>query len=290
MSTHPTRTTPPPSESGEYIDIISLFRSFFRFARTLIQSVFRNILLVLACLAVALGLAFYEYKTRTPYYISEMVVTTGAIDPMVSTVMLERLSADIEDQSPEYLAKKLKLSPAVASEITGIGSIELPPTNLTNYYDSLGIRAQPIVFSVSVKNPAYFDSVQTALVQYIEGNEFFKQYKASHDQRISTFIARLDRDIRQLDSVKLAVIQSGRNQDAIQPEGLFSEGLSLYRKKEALQRQLEDLHRVQVVVPFTPQAKPHGPKKWTFLFIGALVGGLVGAVLAYRRDKKKGRI
>ncbi|AMM52357.1 hypothetical protein TH61_15795 [Rufibacter sp. DG15C] len=290
MSTHPTSMPPTPSESGEYIDIFSLLRSFFRFIGVLIQVVFRNILLVLACLIVAVGIAFYEYKSRTPYYISEMVVTTGALDPMISSVLLERLSADIEDQSPEFLARKLHISPSAAGQISSIGAIELPPTNLTNYYDSLGIRAQPIVFSVTVRNPIYFDTVQTALVRYVEENQFFKQYKQSHEQRITSFISRIDRDIAQLDSVKLAVIRSGRSTDAIQPEGLFSEGLGLYRKKEALQRQLEDLHHVQVVVPFTPQAKPHGPKKWPFLIIGALLGGLVGTALAYRRDKKRGLI
>ncbi|GAA4298975.1 hypothetical protein [Nibribacter koreensis] len=290
MRTPTTSSPSSPTETGEYIDIISLLRSMFRFMGTLVQAVFRNILLVLACLFLALALAYYEYTTRTPYYISEMVVTTGALDPTISKVMLERLSADIEDQSPDYLAKKLGISPDVAGQISSIGAIELPPTNLTNYYDSLGIRAQPIVFSATVTNPAIFDTVQTALVKYVEENAFFKQYKTSAEQRITNFISRIDRDIRQLDSVKLAVIQSGRSTDAIQPEGLFSEGLNLYRKKEALQRQLEDLHHVQVVVPFTPQAKPHGPKKWYFLLVGAFIGGLVGTALAYRRDLKRGKI
>ncbi|QHL86554.1 hypothetical protein GU926_03495 [Nibribacter ruber] len=280
----------PTPDSGEYIDIFSLLKGMGRFIGRLLQAVFRNLPLVLVCLALALGLAYYEYKSRPPYYISEMVVTTGPLDPMVSTVLLERLSADIEDQSPEYLAKKLHISAAAASQVSSIGSIELPPTNLTNQYDSLGIRAQPMVFSVTVKDPVYFDTLETALVRYVEENAFYQQYKISSEERIQAFIERINRDIRQLDSVKLAVLATGRSQGAVQPEGLFSEGLNLYRKKEALQRQLEDFHHVQVVVPFTPQAKPHGPKKWNFLLVGALVGGLLGTALAYYRDKKRGKI
>ena len=149
------------------------------------------------------GMFFYTLK---PTYISTLTLSSSNIRNDYCADLIEDLELIVKDKTPELLSKKLKITPSLSKEIQRIEFNNYDEKLQEKYKDKdtivLGL---PFKIKVHASNNAIFDTLQIALVHFLENNEYAIKRKEIKKQEIESMREKLNRDIHDLDSLKRAV-------------------------------------------------------------------------------------
>ncbi len=156
---------------------------------------------------------------------------------------------------------------------------------------------QPFVVTVSTLDKNSFPALETGITHYLENNPYFATIKAIRKQRYENLTLRLNKELRQIDSLKAKVtVPSGisdRSDGGIvigqpaDPVNMFKQSMELFNEQLSANAILAMADNINIISGLTPKKKPASPILEMYLLFGILLGFLVGSFLAILYDKYK---
>jgi len=253
------------------------------------------ICIVLFGVSAGIGLFFL----MPPIYSSSLTLTSSLLTNEYCSDEIHDLELMIEDNAPKALARELKIDTNTAKEIKKI--------KFENYDEKLKNKLKDkdtIVLGLPFKIKAYtstntvFDTLQNALVNYLENNPYALKRKEIKKQNIQLMRGKLNNEIHALDSLKNVVaanlLPRGNVSgfvfgQPIDPINIYKEGIALFQNDLDLNAQFILSENIQVINAFSPRDKPYSPKLWKTSTEGGIAGLLLGLIIAFILERKSKR-
>ena len=222
--------------------------------------------------AIGVGIGVGLFKVSKPVYASTLVLSSSTLSNDFCADIIGNLDILIKDATPELIAKKLRIPIASARNLKGL--------EFDNYNELIKKKSEDkdtIVLGRPFKIKAYsssttlFDTLQTALVNYLENNEYSLRRREIKRDNLVKLREKLREDIHQIDSLKysialssmskgsqtnIIVSKSGEAPSFNDPLSVFKEGITLYKEELTLDASLILIENIQVIQDFSPRAKP----------------------------------
>lgn len=249
-------------------------------------------LLIIISIA-GIGMGILSFLIMKPVYESSMTLTSRVLDNRHCAAIIENLQLIVDDESYNLFAKILKVSEKVAEQINEIEYANLYEIDENEDTVILGL---PFKINLSVYDPAVIDTMQVALVNYLENNEYSLIRKAIRKQEQELLIEKFRGEISQLDSLKgiiaASLIQRGTSSgiifgEPLDPLNVYRESIKLYKQELELNSNLILNDNIQVISPFIAREKPDSPKLLLNIIIGGLIAFFIGFLIALRLEIKR---
>jgi LPS O-antigen subunit length determinant protein (WzzB/FepE family) len=274
--------------------LAQLFRLFVRMIDFINLILFRNKYLILGGLLLGLLMGYLYYNSKKNAYKVSMIVEFTELNKKTFAEMFSQLNTLILTGSHDQLAQELLVPVSIARNI---GFIETFNINNEPLFKDTSTRVnQTFKVVVSVNNNAITDTLQTALIRYLNNNPYLHQVKTSQKKIAEHKLAFIDSELTKLDSLKSeynrflanSKINSTFYNNAINPAEIYAQSSNLMNERERTLRWLElNASPVNVVSGFKMPAKPLSSslQKWLILFGfgGLLIGFLVGLFRELKR-------
>jgi hypothetical protein len=273
---------------------ISFLRGFFRFLSFCSFVISRRTFLVLAGLFMGLFLALaYYFFAQTKYYQATFMVASTRLTNRGYAGIINQLNVLAKSGSTDRLANDLHLSPANAGNILFFEARNLMDEELDKDTSTRLTGTFMILFGI--RNVLAADTVEHALVDYINGLPYLKALCAVEQINNEEKIKYIGADLGRLDSLKLiynkflasSKISATVYNDAIDPSKLFSQSaLLLTDLQEARRKLYAESTAIQLIDPIkianTTRSKSL-PELLVILGLGgAFMAFLVGLMLETR--------
>ena len=207
---------------NDEIDLLDLFNRMGRTLRKWANSLGRAVLISVVFLikrwlplglSVAAGfvVAFFMKSTANPIYSSDMVLRSNVIDNAQMISHINRL----QSLDKKSLSETLNIHQETISNIINIGAFwiidlnkdrvpdHVDYNNTHDIYDTTNIRmTDRIDVRVNIKTPQDLDIIRDGLIRFIENEPRFVQRNRIRLAQNTELIARLNRDILNLDSLQ----------------------------------------------------------------------------------------
>ncbi|TAL60937.1 MAG: hypothetical protein EPN85_06100 [Bacteroidetes bacterium] len=292
------------SSKNEEIDLLAIlngikriFISLFLFFIHCIGIVQKRwlIFLLFSILGASAGYGLYRYLR--PVYVSSLSLSSSILSNDYCADMIENLSEIVKDGTPDLLAKRLNIEIPAAKEIKRIEFSNFNEKLNKMYEDRdtivLGIPFKIIVYSYS---NTVFETVEAALVSYLENNKYALKRKEIKKQNLEALRGKLNSELIQLDTLKknlsANILPRGTTSgfvfgQPIDPINVYKAGIEMFRNDLNVREDILLIDGIQVVDSFSPRDKPDSPKLWKM--IGACVSLMLffAFMLSYRLERKK---
>ena len=250
-------------------------------------------LALFAALGVTLSLGYFF--VRKPYYTSEFSVSHVRFENDYCAEMLNNLNSYIHESTENTdLAEKLKIDPKTSKEVKSIAYKTLNQNIAKRFADSLSVIL-PFKVELEVYDNSVLPVLQTSILNYLESNEYALKIKEAEKQSLDNIEIRLNKEIKEIDSLKQIVNQSivprstGNGiilGEPIDPVTVYKRSLDSYEKLMRLQMKKEFNNSFHLIVGYSKNSKPAGHGKLWYIGIGILSGYLVGLLILWRRKNK----
>lgn len=257
----------------------------------LVEVVIRRIAIIALAVAVGMGIAYLNYKSTPPKYVSEMILTSTDIRNDYCEDLIEKLNLVIQDGNFPVLARQLRVEESIARSLSNISYAPIGDRKTPE--DSI-LVGQPFVVRVATYNKEAFDSLQAGIHRYLETNEYFMTLKSIRRQRLENLVQKLDKEISQIDSLKMNIsfprgIASSNEIILGQPDpvNMFREGITYFNQKMDASAGLVMIDNFHVISGLSPRQKPNSPILGNYLTTGALLGLLAGLVVGITLDSRR---
>lgn len=217
------------------------------------------------------GVAFVTLPT---VYQSQMVVLSDLLTKPYGDRMDKSLNNLIKENNVDELSAKLNLSKENAQALQLV-DIECEPDTKSPQRDKLEKDETFFIITVDLTDRLALPAVQEGLLYYLRSNEWVKARTLQREQTSLAVVQTIDKQIRQLDSLKRTLFQKGQPRtDNIQfdPSMVFTATVDLTRLRWKAQQELELANSIHLVEGFTVFQKPKDPKLSTLLILGFMLG------------------
>jgi uncharacterized protein involved in exopolysaccharide biosynthesis len=289
---------------NEEIDLREIFKSIKGFFFSIWNSINNIIILfkkrfvlVLILIALGVGGGIGLFSIMPPIYISTLTLSSKALSNDFCSDLIAELSAVVEDQTPVLLAKKLRIDTAIAKKIKRIDFYNYDERLKEKYKDKdTVVLGRPFKIKVCASENTIFDTLQKALVNYLENNEYALKRKEIKKQENILMREKIITEIKELDSLKNVVtanlLPRGTQTgfvfgQPIDPIGIYKEGINYFQKELDLNKEMILIDNIQVINDFSARAKPDSPRIWKTTTAGGIAGLLLGLFLASMLEKRK---
>lgn len=254
------------------------------------------LLLAFTLIGAAVGIGLF-YTTR-PVYTSTLTLSSNALANDFCADIINNLNLIIKDKSPEVLAKNLQISIPSAKAIKEL--------EFNNYDEKLKkiykdkdtvVLGRPFKIKAYLYNNTSFDTIQTALVNYLENNEYATTRKQIRLENIKTLKGTIKKQISELDSLKAKVTSDVTPRgttaggfvfgEPLDPINIFKQEITLLEKDLLLTRDLVLIDNIQIIQEFTPRALPDSPRLKRNMLMYGLISCMIGFLLAFYLERKK---
>jgi len=274
-----------------YYKIKSLLLNLWGFLFYILLIVKKRWILLLTFCMLGAGLGVTLFFTSKPIYISTLTLTSSTLNNDFCSELINELQLFIEDDTPELLAKKLKIGMGTAKEIR---KIEFDNFNekLNKKYkeEDTVVLGLPFKIKVFALNNSIFDTLQTAFVNYLENNDYALKRKEIRKQNIQLLRKKLNDQIIELDSLKNVVatnllprgnISGFVFGQPLDPINVYKEAIALFQNDLDLNTQYILIDNIQIINPFSIRNKPASPRLVKSITTGAIAGFLLGMLTAF---------
>lgn len=280
-----------------YKKIKGFFSSIWSFILNTLQLSLRKwkLILLFSIIGVCVGAGLF-FIIR-PVYSSTLIVSSNTLTNDYCSDIINNIELIIKDNSPELLAKKLKIDVSSAKEIK-----ELEFDNYDEKLKKIYKDKDTIVLGRPFKINAYtfsntvFETLQKALVKYMENNEYALKRKEIKIANLNNLRAKIKTDIHQLDSLKFVVVSNMLPRGTqngfvfgqpIDPMNMFKEEIILFKEDLLINKDLELSDNIQVIQDFYPREKPNYPRLRINIPLGGIAGFITGLILAFILENRK---
>lgn len=274
---------------------ISFLRGFFRFLSFCAFVVRRQTFLLLAGLFMGLFLALaYYYFAQTKYYQASFMVASTRLTNRGYAGIINELNILAKSGSTDRLSNELHLQPAYAGNILFFEAKNLMDEDLEKDTSTRLTGTFTILFGI--RNAASADTVEKALVDYINGLPYLKTLCAVERINNEEKVKYIEEDLGRLDSLKViynkflssSKISATVYNDAIDPSKLFAQSSLLMTDLQEARRKLyAESNGIQLIDPIkianTTRSKSLVELLVYLGFLGMLAGFLMGLMLETRK-------
>lgn len=270
-----------PTHSEE-IDLAYFFRPVTRGLRRFSDRTARhfaalraNIFLFIAILLLISAVGYCLRFVIPHYYETEGIFATRFLPAKYCELLTDDLNTHVGDP---LIADQLHIGGDVADNIT---KIALNP--LTEPVDLRDTLLQSFILHLHLKKMDHLDSIQQALVNYFENNQYALKRKEETMIALRALRQNIIGRIASLDSltpiVNSSVIPRSTGQgiilgQPIDPVNVYRAQDSFFRQRVKIETALTNLNNIEIVQPFLKLNEPNYPKFW-LLTVSFIVGGLV---------------
>ena len=250
------------------------------------------------------GAGIWLFVTGKPVYASTLVLSSATLSNDFCADIIANLDILIRDNTPELLSKRLNIPINSARQLKGL--------EFDNYNENIKkksaakdtvVLGRPFKVKAYAANTTIFDTLQTALVNYLEGNEYALKRRELKKENYIQLREKLRENIRQIDSLKFSIALNMTRSTSSQtnivitktekfpdqastmndPLSIFKEGMALYREELGINAALALSENIQVIQDFSPRAKPDSTWFKFMLKYGA-AAFVLGMMLVYIAD------
>lgn len=264
-----------------------------RFRRTTLK--YKYLLIVFTLLGVVGGVVLN--KMSKPYYKTSMLMSSEYFNSRLIDNSLEKLNGLCQEEDRKGLASVLKIKPEVAKNIRAfdyeplvseqdkvdvevlkqkLGELKVKDQDITLVINQIQIENKDsYIISVEVFDNTIIENLQDALVDYLQGIPYVKNRIKINNENQLKYIAKLQEDIAQLDSLKAAFnlnLKANANRKgetssnvyvgesgALDPTRVYSQGVTLYRQLQRAQEDVELGSDFELIDGFTVFSRPESP-------------------------------
>ncbi len=262
---------------NEEIDLITIFNgiskfifSGIQFCKDLLQILLTKWILFSFIILLGCGVGYSIYSISPPVYISSVSISSKILTNDYCASIIGKLSETVADGTPELIAKKLNI-PIEAAE--AIKKIEFSnySSKLSKIYEDRDTIVLGIPFKIFVHayNNTVFDTLELAIVNYLENNKYALDRKKINKENILLMREKLKSEMQQLDTLKKNIssniLPRGTGSgfvfgQPIDPINIYKASMEFYRTDLNLREDLELIDSIQVIESFSPRNKPDSPK------------------------------
>lgn len=262
------------------------------------------ILFTLIVLIVTLAGFCLRYILK-PAYRTEGIFVSNILPATYCSILLENLNALQGEKNKPVLANQLKISPGIAGDIQSIDLSIMRDSFLIEKLIEKKDSAFPLIKNLSLfkitlilGSVQHLDSVQWALVNYLENNEYTIRRKEAKRKALEAMKANLNDKLQSLDSLKKivnsSIIPRSNGQgiilgEPIDPVNIYQAEVSYYREQLNIDQSLATIDNIEIIQPFFKLNQTNHPKYTPLLlqFFLISLGAALLIVLAFGRKPKR---
>ena len=292
------------SNKSEEIDLILIFSkiklafvNFGNFFLNIFRIALKRWVLLLIISLLGAGIGIGLFFLAKPVYISSFTLSSNTLSNDFCADIIEDLELIIKDNTPEVLAKKLKIDTTIAKEINALEFQNYDEKLKKLYKDKdTVVLGRPFKIIAYTYNNKIFSALQKALVDYLENNEYALKRKELKMNNILLMREKLKGEIHQLDSLKFVVaanlLPRGSTNgfvfgQPLDPINVYKEGINLFQDDLNLNSNLVLIDNIQVIKDFSPRAKQDSPKLVRNIVIYGFVLFVIGLIFVFFLEKKE---
>ena len=256
---------------------------------------FRANALIFGIIVLLITLAGYSARyILKPAYQTHGIFISNILPGKYCSILLQNLNAIKGEGNRPILAHQLKISNEAAEDILGISMSNMRDTFLIEKKDS---TLSLFKITLTLRSIQHLDTIQWALVNYLENNEYAIKRKEARRRALELLKATLNSKLESLDSLKKIVNSSivPRSQgngiilgEPIDPVSVYQAEMGYYREQLNIDQALATIDNIEVIQPFLKLSHTNYPRYNRILqlfFIASLaVAGFV--VLFFGRRPK----
>ena len=250
--------------------------------------------MLLSGLILGIVLGYVYYSTKPSFYNVSMVVVYNELTKKTYAEILDQLDRLTTTGSKEELARELKISRETAGSILSINSKNINNEPLRN--DTSSKTKQPFKIILALANNKLDDSLQTAIINYINNSPYLKKVKEDQRKNFLNKISFIDRELEKLDSLKneytrflaSSKISATFYNNAFNPTDIYVHSSQLVNQKEAMLTSMNiDGTAVSVIDGFKITSTPQSASVLKYLLGIGGIGLFAGLILGLFLETKK---
>jgi uncharacterized protein involved in exopolysaccharide biosynthesis len=275
--------------------ILSLFFWVFSFFALVAN---KSKLLLLCGLLLGLISGYIYYTTKPSLYKASMVVIHNELTKKTYAEIIDQLDKLTSTGSQQRLAEELKLPVDLAGNVLSIDA-----TNINNEplrEDTSTKIKQPFKIIVKLKSNKASDSLQNAIINYVNNSPYIKRLKEQQNKTYIERISFIEKELSKLDSLKteytrfLATsrISATFYNNAFNPTDIYIHSNNLVNQKATILNSLNvDGTAISIVDGFKVPSSPQTPSLVIYLLLFGGMGLFAGFILGslYEAEKKINR-
>jgi hypothetical protein len=286
----------------EDLDLLLVFKSIKKGIINLFKSIvhlmvfsFKHFVIVGVFILIFTAIGYGIYSLRKPYYKSEMSVSHVRFENDYCKEMINNLNLAINPSNDNRdLGTKLGMNKDYAKLVKCVSYKSLNEQIAKLYADSISVML-PFKVEAEVYATEIFDTLQEKIIAYLEANEYANLRKQFDKQALVKIEQRLDNEIERMDSLKGLVEKSIVPQskgngiilgEPINPVLVYEAVVKLYEKKLEVNEKQHLNDSFKLMVGFSSGDRA-GPGQMLFILAGALLGYIIGLIVASNRSSAK---
>jgi len=221
-----------------------------------------------------------------PAYKTQGLFVSNILPGKYCSILLENLNSLKGEKNKSVLSNQLKISPDAAGDIQ---SIELSTMRDTFLIDKKDSTISLFKISLILSSVQHLDSIQWALVNYLENNEYTIKRRDAKRKALEAMKTNLNYKLQSLDSLKKIVNSSiiPRSQgqgiilgEPIDPVSIYQAEVAYYREQLNIDQALATIDNIEILQPFFKLNQTNYPgynriMQWSFLISLAIASLLV---------------
>jgi uncharacterized protein involved in exopolysaccharide biosynthesis len=281
----------PETIKGVFLNIFSLFATFISF---LFSSIKHYFLLIILFVIAGLLSAYAYYSFSPSYYKTEMIVQHNELTRKTYHGIIEGLNNLIASESYSKLATELKIPESSARKIGLVEAVSINNEPLAK--DTSTKKIQSFKINVLLSDNTIIDTLQFALVKYINSTPFLHNLKEGQKKIYSEQLSYIEKELERLDTLKekynryllTSKISATFYNNDFDPAGIYKQSIKLSNQKEAILEWFNhESEAISVIDGFKTPSSPQSEKLRDILLIGLLSGFLTGFFVALILSLKK---
>lgn len=271
--------------------ILALFFWAFSFFALVVN---KNKLLLLCGLLIGLISGYLYYITKPSFYKASMVVVYSELTKRTYAEILDQLDKLTTPGSRQRLAEELKLPVELAGNILSIDARNF--NNIPLREDTSSKIKQPFKIIVELKSNSASDSLQSAIINYLNNSPYIKRLKQEQNKSYVEKISFIERELSKLDSLKdeyTRFLASSRisatfYNNAFNPTDIYVHSNNLVNQRESLRNLLNiDGTAISVVDGFKVPSSPQTPSLLIYLLLFGGMGLIASFILGSLHEAEK---
>jgi len=230
-----------------------------------------------------------------PAYKTQGIFISNILPGKYCSILLKNLNDLKGEKNKPVLAQQLKISNEAAGDIQSISMSAMRDTFLIERKDS---TLSLFKITLILKSMQHLDTIQSALVNYLENNEYALKRKEAKRKALQALKANLDGKLESLDSLKKivnsSIVPRSEGQgiilgEPIDPVSVYQAELSYYREQLSIDQALATIDNIEIIQPFFKIIQTNYPRynwimAWFFL-VSLVIASLV--VLLFGKKSKQ---
>jgi hypothetical protein len=271
--------------------ILGLFFWVFSFLALVAN---KNKLLLLCGLLIGLISGYIYYSMKPSFYRASMVVVHSELTKKTYAEILDQLDKLTTPGSKQRLAEELKLPVELAGNILSIDAKNINDLPLRE--DTSSKIKQPFKIIVELKSNKASDSLQNAIINYVNNSPYIKRLKEQQNKSYIERILFIERDLSKLDSLKdeytrflaSSKITATFYNNAFDPADIYVHSSNLVNQKETFKNLLNiDGAAVSLVDGLKVPSSPQTTSLVIYLLIFGGMGLFAGFMLCSFHEAEK---